>query len=374
MKICYLADATRIHTQRWAKYFADRSYEVHLISIRFAESCFLEKDRLHTLKGLVPQIHAFSHITNAISYRDQIRILLKQIKPDILHSHFVTNYGVLGAMSGFHPFVLTAWGSDVLIVPSRYPFFKPFIKYSIRKADLITCDGENTRDEIIRLGANPQKVNLILHGVDVKKFKPIRGNESVKGERKFDSPTIISVRGLVPIYDVETLIKCAPLVLKEVHDAKFIIAGEGQQKKHLEGHVKHMGIQKSVKFVGWLPHDELSDYLASADVYVSTSISEGGTSVSLTEAMACGLAPVVTDVGDNRKWIEDGINGFIVPAKSAGLLAKSIVFLLKNQDIRQRMGAINRKLIEKNASYENEMEKIEKLYHYLANTHAKLKF
>ena len=86
--------------------------------------------------------------------------------------------------------------------------------------------------------------------------------------------------------------------------------------------------------MGWIAHDELPKYLTSADIYVSTSLSDGA-SVSLVEAMACGLPVVTTDAGDAGKWIEDGRNGFIVPTKSPELLAEKIAYLLENKDLRE---------------------------------------
>ena len=119
---------------------------------------------------------------------------------------------------------------------------------------------------------------------------------------------------LEPIYDVGTLIKSIPLVLKMIPDAKFIIAGDGEQKEYVMNLAKSLNVFHATRFVGWIPNEELPKYLSSSDVYVSTSISDSF-AVSTLEAMACELAPVITDIGDNKRWIKDGENGFIVPTK-----------------------------------------------------------
>ncbi|GAH34462.1 unnamed protein product, partial [marine sediment metagenome] len=137
---------------------------------------------------------------------------------------------------------------------------------------------------------------------------------------------IISFRSLEPIYDVESLIKAIPSVLKEIPSAKFIVAGDGEQRKYLENLGVSLGISGSIRFVGFVENDELPQYLASADVYVSTSLSDAGIAVSTAEAMACGLPVVITDFGDNRKWVENGINGFLVPPKSPEALASKIAY------------------------------------------------
>jgi len=366
VRICYLADAGSIHTQRWVRYFADNGHKVHLISTRPFDDNKVENVKLYVLKKFRPQIRIISFLINLLSDVIQVRKLMKKIKPDILHAHYITDCGLLGALSGFHPFVLTAWGSDVLIDPERYTFLKPLTKYVLKKADLITCDGENIIGKMGKLGANPQKIRIIYFGIDTQKFRPLPANRSLRKKELglFDSPTIISIRALKPIYDIETLIKAIPSVLEKVPEAKFIIAGDGDQRDYLKNLATSLGVSCSIKFVGLIAHDELPRYLASADVYVSTSLSDT-ISVSMLEAMACELPVVVTDSGDNRKWIEDGENGFIVPIRDPSGLAEKIVFLLQNPDIRKRFGGVNRNIVGEKANYEKEMRKMEKLYEEL---------
>jgi glycosyltransferase involved in cell wall biosynthesis len=127
-----------------------------------------------------------------------------------------------------------------------------------------------------------------------------------------------------------------------------------------------LGISDSVKFVGFIPNEKLPEYLASADVYVSTSLSDAGLAASTAEAMACGLPVIVTDFGDNRRWVKNGVNGFIVPLRDPKTLADKIVYLLKNENIRKEFGIRNRIIIEKKNNYYKEMERMEHIYEVLA--------
>jgi glycosyltransferase involved in cell wall biosynthesis len=117
-----------------------------------------------------------------------------------------------------------------------------------------------------------------------------------------------------------------------------------------------------VKFIGFIQNDKLPEYLNSMDVYVSTSLSDAGIAASTAEAMACGLPVIVTDVADNRVWVEDGVNGFVIPVKDPKLLAERVIHLLKNEDIRRRFGNISRKVIEERNNYYKEMAKMEEIY------------
>jgi glycosyltransferase involved in cell wall biosynthesis len=292
----------------------------------------------------------------------QVRHLVQKIKPDLLHGHFVTIYGFLAACSGFHPLVVSTWGSDVLIDPEKSIMKRRLVKYALKRADLITCDGRNLEVAIGELGGKAERTHIVYHGVDTKKFTPASNGNNILEERFGGSQLwVINIRGFKPIYDMETFIRAMPLVLKQIHSVKFIIAGEGERKDYFIKLSKRMNVFDSIEFVGLIPHDELPQYLASSDVYVSTSLSDS-MALSTMEAMACGLAPVITDIGDNRRWIKDGENGFIVPIKDPEVLAERIIYLLKNPDIRKKFGERNRKIIEERNNCHKEMAKMDNIY------------
>lgn len=115
-------------------------------------------------------------------------------------------------------------------------------------------------------------------------------------------------------------------------------------------------------FVGYIPNQELPDYLSSMDVYVSTSLSDAGISASTAEAMACGLPVVVTDSGENAAWITDRINGCIVPVSQPERLADGIVYLLEDAGRRREMAALGRQTIQERNDYYVEMDKMQALY------------
>ncbi len=361
MKICFLADAIDIHTAKWVNYFARKGHEVHLISSSPGEG-YVAGVRIYQLTVPLPQrFWAVLRLVNVITRIMKTRRLVRRIKPDIVSAHYITTNGFLGAISGAHPLVLTAWGSDVLLF-SRFSFYWRCLgRYALRQADAVTCDSETLKAGLVELGVAPAKIRIIYHGIDTRKFKPQPGREFRDKLGLKGVPVVISTRKLRPIYNVEMLIRAMPPILAIVPETNFIIAGDGEQKGYLEDLAASLGVARNVRFVGWVTPEELAAYLAAADIYVTTSRSDS-TSLSLQEAMASELAPVVTDLPANREWVTEGETGFIVPQNDVTALVDRTVRLLKNEETREKFGKEGRRVIQTRAEYEREMEKVEKLY------------
>ena len=122
-----------------------------------------------------------------------------------------------------------------------------------------------------------------------------------------------------------------------------------------------MNLSNFIKFIGKIPIEEMPDYLNAADVYVSTSLSDG-TSLSLLEAMACALPVVVTEIPSNKEWVIDGYNGFLVPPKKPGEVSKRVLTLLKNSNTREDMGQKNLAIAKDKADWNKNVDKLEGIY------------
>ncbi len=354
MRICYLASGQSVHMKKWISYFARRGHDVHLVT--FDKTDPMEGVEVHNLKF---------HSKPAYPLRlSDVRKVVREVAPDILHAHYVSHYGVYAALTGFKPLVVSAWGSDVLAQKSVIK--RNFVKYALGKAKLITCEGECTKSSMMRMGIDAQKVIRINFGIDTRKFAPRSRNENLRKQLGIESfYSVISVRNLEPVYSVETLVEAMPLVLREVPRTRFLIVGEGSENKRLRRLVENLNVSATVKFVGFVQNELLPDYLTNVDVYVSTSLSDSGIAMSTAEAMSCGLPVVITDVCDNKEWVEDGKNGFIVPGKDHKALAEKIIYLLRNEDVRRKFGVINRRIIKERNDYYGEMEKMEHVYEVL---------
>lgn len=266
------------------------------------------------------------------------RSYVSKIKPDVVIGCWASTYGFYAASSGFHPYILFVWGSDIMVYPVKYKPLRFFISYALKKADAILADSDAHKKATISLGGSENKI-IKFPWVKLDTFEP---DEKTKiairknlGWSRNDI-VVISLRDHKPIYDVDSLIEAIPQIVKKVHNAKFLILGEGPLTLKFKKRINALGLASKVTFIGRVPHQDVAKYLNAADIYVSTSLSDGS-SACLLEAMACSLPPVVTNIEGNREWIKDGINGCLVPTCQPQELAEKIIYLAKNRHVRDEL-------------------------------------
>jgi glycosyltransferase involved in cell wall biosynthesis len=214
------------------------------------------------------------------------------------------------------------------------------------------------RKEMERLGIDEEKISTFSMGVDEAFYEEGRNRQ-----KKLDgSPlTILSNRNLLGIYNVSLLIRAIPMVLKEEPKARFLIAGDGPERKNLEKETKDLNLGSTIQFLGRISHDAMPGLLTQADIYVSTSLYDG-TSISLLEAMASGAFPVVTDIPSNREWVTDGENGFLIPTDEEKFLAERIVEAIRDQELLERGRLKNFYIVKKKALWPITIEKVKEIY------------
>jgi glycosyltransferase involved in cell wall biosynthesis len=364
MKICFLAAADSAHSYRWIRFFAERGHEVHWISLVPADRDLPSGVRFYRVGGSLPG--QFQLLTAA----PKVRGLVRRISPDVLHAHYAGAYGLLGMLTGVRPLVVTAWGSDVLFA-GRGRFTGPIVRRVLASADLITCDAYHMVEAMRRLGTDTSRIRVVFFGVETDRFRPGEADRQYlsewdAGERR----VVISLRSLEPVYDIGTLIDAAPDIVAAYPDVRIVVAGSGSNRPTLESQVRSLRLQDSVVFTGRYEHANLPRMLRTAQVYVSTSLSDAGIAASTAEAMSSGLPVVITDTGENREWVTEGETGFIVPPRDPRALAQRVIRLLEDASLRAAMGSRARETIVARNDYVREMQKVDDLYVELAGPRA----
>ena len=289
--------------------------------------------------------------------------LIKQLRPDVLHAH--DPHGV--AMAALALSMNTQAASPPLIAARRVDFRlrgSALSRWKYRQVDCFICASEAIRQLLVADGVEPERAVTVHEGIDLGRVGAApRVNLHEELWLPHQAPIVGNVAALVPHKGQRHLIEAAALAVREVPDARFVIAGEGELRPALERQIKDRRLEKHVLLAGFRP-DVLSLHKAF-DVFVMSSVTEGlGT--SLLDAMACGKPVVATSAGGIPEVVADGETGILVPPRSPDALARAIVTLLTDDGLRRRMGEAGLARVKERFSAERMVQETLEVYERVA--------
>jgi glycosyltransferase involved in cell wall biosynthesis len=271
----------------------------------------------------------------------EFRRLLRRLKPDRLLTLYGGGFANLAWLSGFRPYVVYVVGSDVLLVAGLR---KLLAVRALRAAALVVANGEYLASRARDLDPSLRVEPLYLT-VDTDLFKPAA---PANGRR------IICTRGFLPVYNNAYLIDgLAAMGDRVPSDVTVTFVAPGPDLTEVSTMADSLlapEVRRRVRFLNGLGRTELVKELQQSDVYVSLSRSDG-TSLSLLEALATGIFPVLSDLPQNREWVtEEERNGVLVPFDQPPVLADALRRSLDDAEWRAAAGRINRRKVIERAS------------------------
>jgi glycosyltransferase involved in cell wall biosynthesis len=279
----------------------------------------------------------------------EIRRIIDEFQPDLVHIHQVNSVAwyVLRALQ-YRPLpsVLTAWGSDIFLLPHSSTLMHKMVVWCLRHANAWTADSMDLLNAMNALCSAEKKQVLVANfGIDLPEVKRTKEN------------IIYSNRLHTPLYRITDVIKAFALFTQTAKGAgwNLMIAGEGSETEMLKSLVKLCGIEQKVEFTGWVDKRQNAEYYARARLYVSIPFSDG-TASSLLEAMSFGCLPIVSDLASNREWILHGQNGYVVKDVSLDFFTAAL------QIDEINAGKLNFKIIEEKATRSVNRERFIQLY------------
>ncbi|MBN1139910.1 MAG: glycosyltransferase [Anaerolineae bacterium] len=341
MRLCFIANPNIIHTERWLRYFFERGNEVHLLPYSPPS------------RPLPPGVilHDLTARTNVRKLRFAAwgllaRRVVHRLKPDVLHALQVASAGWLGAAAGYHPFIVSAWGSDLLLGPRRSWAQHLLARWVLRRADHISCVSADLALAAQALGGDPGRIQVEPLGIDTALFSPATGADAVQLLRaQFGlgpGPVVLSLRAMQPIYNPLDIAAAIPCVLKQTPTAQFVIRTYNASAELLvrfQAIVAATGAGGAVHYIGEQSDDRAIAALNQvADVALSVPSSDG-TPTSVLEAMSCGAVPVVTDLPSLHEWVQEGREALFVPVGDVAAIVAAVVRLLHDEPLRREMQA-----------------------------------
>jgi len=361
MKLFFLSDSGSIHTKRWVAALAERGITIFLFGLntvndieyyqQFSNVVVQKTNYINSVKrknGSIEKIRYLSALKD-------LKQCIKQFQPDILHAHYASSFGLLGTLSGFHPFILSVWGSDVYDFPKISFLHKRILKYNLSKADQILSTSHIMAKETKKYTDKP--IEVTPFGVDVNLFKkhgPASSSEAF---------VVGNVKTLSPKYGIDVLIKAFKIVRESNpgKDIRLEIIGEGPDKNKLEKLVADLSITDNVCFRGKIENSLLPEWYNSFSVSVSVSDSESFGVVAV-EAMSCECPVIVSDADGFTEVVVDGETGFIVPKRHVEETAAAIQKFIDHPSLRAEFGYNGRKRVEKLYDWNKNVDKMLSIY------------
>ena len=345
MKIFFIGDIHHPNAKNW----------IHGLE-KFG-NCEVIPFSLYFKAGLTGKIIRTFHWLWSILF---LKYKIKNSGADIVLGYRVPSNGFLAATTGLHPLVIASQGRCDIWPPNGKSanFKRKLARYALTRADLVQAWAPHMADCLFTMGATINKTLILPRGIDLNIFK--------FANKDFQTLNIITTRSLEPEYRhiiiLEALVK-----LKELNiPFNYTIVGNGSLMNNLTEFCEINNISDSVKFLGRIDNHILPTMLSESNCYVAMPLTEG-VSASLFEAMACGCYPIVSDLDANQSWIENDVNGNLIPIDNVNLLANAFVDVYNNKAKAIEVISNNRRLVEEKGNLETNMKLFVTTYKNLIN-------
>jgi len=360
----FIYDEIRFHKNYKADVFSLYRHNTELFPYQNVHSFFPSENVFKKAEGIFCELTTFSSTR---------RKMISEGGYSLIHAHFGNGsvYAFPYAENLNLPLVVTFHGYDVPVLKTSRRFNPLFWRYwflsrkMFKRVDLFLAASDELRNMLVELGAPVEKVKTWRLGVeipDIKKLPDRNGNRIIMVGR------FVEKKGFV--YAIEAFSR----VVKNGVDAFLDIVGDGPEKNRYLSLIKKLGVQERVVLHGVKKHSDVLDMILHSDILVAPSVvapngdRESGILVA-KEAGARYLPVIGTIHGGIPEIIDDSVTGFLVKEKDVEALAEKMTVLLRNDELRSKMGLSARKKMEKEYSISDRVDVLESYYDAIVEEH-----
>ncbi|HEX2992393.1 MAG TPA: glycosyltransferase family 4 protein [Anaerolineales bacterium] len=285
-----------------------------------------------------------------------LRRVIREIKPDLIHAGPIQNCAFLAILSGFQPILTMSWGYDLVMDADKSAWMLWVTRYTLKRSAFFASDAKVSRDKAVANGMDSERTVIFPWGTDIGHFTPKTLKHS-----NIQTFTVFCSRAWESIYGVDVLARAFIKVANQNPDVDLILLGGGSQGPKIRQILLRGGVLDRVHFGGHVGQEDLPRWYHMADLYISPSHVDGS-SVTLMEALACGLPCLVSDIPGNREWIEDGVNGWLFRDDDVSDLAEKILYAIRNRDTFETIRKAARRTAEQKADWKKNFGKLLEAY------------
>jgi glycosyltransferase involved in cell wall biosynthesis len=367
MRILYFSRDYNTHDHRFLAALAKTEHEVGYLRLE----CNGHQLEGRPLPAEIEQIHwaggqAPARLRDGPRLVTSLKQVVRHFKPDLIQAGPIQRSAFLVALARFRPLVTMSWGYDLLVDVQRGRAWEWATRTTLKHSAALVCDCDTIRKLAIHYGMAPARVVTFPWGANIQKYTPTESKWQSPirerlgwGEQQF---VLLSTRGWSGLYGVEDLARAFVQTAHQNPDLRLLMLGNGPLAPTLRKIFTQAGVADRVHFPGQVPQEKLPDYYRAADLYISTSHSDG-TSISLLEALASGTPVLVTDIPGNREWVTNpGEVGWLFADGGVDSLAQGINHAFGQRHDLPGMGRAARRLAEARADWESNFPNLFQAY------------
>ena len=357
MRVLYISQTYSPHDHRFLTTILEQGHEVFSWQMDLPQG--LERRQLPAGINAVDGNKDLARNCRPLARFRAARRVVQDVSPDLIHAGPLQQCAFYAALAGFHPLVSMSWGWDLLI-EARKPIPAWVAKQTIRRSDVLIVDADAVKSVAVELGMPVNRIVQFPWGIDLEHFSP--GESKIREDLGWgDAFVLLSTRKMESLYGVDIIVDAFLAAARENPNLRLIMLGQGTMKEEIEAHFETSGMRSRVHFGGQVGFDDLPAYYRAADVYISASHSDGS-SVSLMEALACGIPALLSDIPGNREWVTPGEQGWWFPDGDARALTQAILNSYEQRTGHSRMSKMAREIAEKKGNWEDNKKGVSEAY------------
>jgi glycosyltransferase involved in cell wall biosynthesis len=339
-----------------------------------------QKFNLIIIDNLRRQINPFHDVP---AYR-QIKKLLVEIKPDIVHTHSA-KAGILGRYAAHSFGRVTSHGSRVPKIvhtihglafhPYQNPLLNKFYiaveKAAGARTDAFICVADAMTNQALAAGiGSPEKFTTAYSAIEENDFlKPISQQQRADFRRKYDIPedaiVLVTIARLFHLKGHDYIIESAKRLATQFPNVVWLFVGDGILADKYKQQIKALGLNDRFRFTGLLPPNQMPLVIQSSDVLVHCSLREG-LARTLPQALLCGKPAISFDVDGAREVVNESTGRLIEP-KNIDRLTAACAELIQDKNLREKLGAQGRETVKAKFSPDTMVDTIEAVYNRLSS-------